>query len=79
MFFLLKQSLDLDELQTNDLNCLADIKWWNLVSYFDDSKQFNNENWLRSLLKSLINSVLFKDEICIVALPILDLNVNLNF
>jgi hypothetical protein len=67
--------LDLDELQTNDLKSLADIKWWNLVNYLDENKQFDYEYWLRTLLKSLINNVLFKDEICIVSLPILDLNV----
>lgn len=67
--------MDLDELQTNDLNSLADIKWWNLVNYLDENKQFDYEYWLRTLLKSLINNVLFKDEICIVSLPILDLNV----
>lgn len=65
----------MDELQTNDLNSLADIKWWNLVNYLDENKQFDYEYWLRTLLKSLINNVLFKDEICIVSLPILDLNV----
>jgi len=67
--------LDLDELQTNDLNSLADFKWWNLVNYLDENKQFDYEYWLRTLLKSLINNVLFKDEMCIVSLPILDLNV----
>jgi hypothetical protein len=65
----------LDELQTNDLNSLADFKWWNLVNYLDENKQFDYEYWLRTLLKSLINNVLFKDEMCIVSLPILDLNV----
>ncbi len=65
----------MDELQTNDLNSLADFKWWNLVNYLDENKQFDYEYWLRTLLKSLINNVLFKDEMCIVSLPILDLNV----
>ena len=65
----------MDELQTKDLNSLADFKWWNLVNYLDENKQFDYEYWLRTLLKSLINNVLFKDEMCIVSLPILDLNV----
>ena len=69
------KSLDLVESQTISLETLVDVKWWHFDTHLIGSEQSAYETWLRTLILTLIESCVFKDEIVIVIKPLLELDV----
>ena len=74
-FIFALKSLNLDEIQMNNIDQIKDIKTW----YFEDDSTENDclnyDNWIRNLIITLTKSVTFKDEICIVCKPLFETDV----